>query len=126
MIQELLLQKLLDHNLNYCGYPQIGPSTYYTRKQEDRYSDLKTEPTKINLAKVRSFSSKKQGAITELINKKIVVFHAELVTNSFLIERYKRSLPGTQLLDYHSEILLIRTVDGLVKINDWSDYDENS
>ena len=116
------LQKLIDGELRYTGDPQIGDPTLYSRKKIDRTANLKKESTRVFLAKVRSFATGNLGVITELDQQKIVVYQAEKITNQFLIRRYEKYAPGTQLLQNQKEVLLIRTIDGLVKISLWAEF----
>ena len=112
------LDKVLAADLKYVGEPQYGDGTYYSRKSDDLFANIHTIGTQEFLEKARAFSSDSLGVRFKCNGQEIVVFKAMLITNEFVNRRFESISPGSLIVS-NKNLLLLRLLDGIVKIDKW-------
>ncbi len=108
--------KLKKSNFTYQGYTIRSIGSYYTRKSEDMFVDLHTMSTETILGRIKSFGIPTQGVTAVIEKKTYKIYKADKITNSYLLTRYSQYKAGQILLEDQNQ-LLIRTIDGMIKIS---------
>ena len=112
-------EMLLASELRYKGIPQKGDGTYYSRSPDDTKANVHTIGAQEFMEKVRAFSVGSLGTRINCEGKNIIVFKAMLITNRFINSRFETIAPGSLILST-SNFLLLRLIDGIVKIDKWT------
>lgn len=112
------LKKILAADLKYKGTLQQGCGTYYSRKPDDLFANVRTIGAQKFLEKVRAFSSDSLGVRIKCDGGDIVVFKAMLIINEFINRRFN-NVPAGSLIISNKNFLLLRLKDGVVRIDKW-------
>lgn len=108
-------QLLLERDFKYQGIPQSRNGTYFNRSHQKRIIDFNTMETELILRKIKSFGISTQGCIGMIDNMECLFFDAEEIVHKPLLEKAINLKPGEIFLRYDRK-LLIKTLDGLIKI----------
>ncbi|WP_340202357.1 formyltransferase family protein [Ascidiimonas sp. W6] len=102
----------------YTGKKQTGTSSYFNRTVEMQHLNFEKDTNKELLRLIKSFGISSQGCTAELEKKEYVIFAAEAIIHSALLEQFKNATPGTIVLVYDGK-LLVKTIDGILKITNY-------
>lgn len=112
------MKQLITNNFEYVGAPQVGEGSYFNRTPEMQVVDTATDAVDHIIDTVRSFGVKAQGSTLKTATEMYRVFAAEKIQNNYLLKEYDSAKPGTVVLEYDDK-LLVRTIDGLIKLTDF-------
>jgi methionyl-tRNA formyltransferase len=112
------LDTLFNSNFMYGGTSQKFEGSYYSRKDGDMAGNACDYRSADLVTKVKAYSSKNLGFKINANGKSYKAFNAEVITNSFVLNWYSACSIGDVVHDDNS-IVLIRTIDGLVRLNSW-------
>lgn len=112
------IERLINVGFSYCGKPQVGAGSYYSRKDSDLVADVTSIDTVTFLKKVRAFSSISLGVQIRLDGMDITVHRASLINNAFISERFSDAPVGSLLIS-NEIFLLVRLINGIVRIDKW-------
>ncbi|MBL8826871.1 MAG: hypothetical protein JNM18_07770 [Planctomycetaceae bacterium] len=112
------MKLLVDSNFRYRGITQTGAGSYYSRKPGDaevNFCKMQAVPI---LNRIRAFGVRSLGTKATLLDRVIRIFEAQPITNSHVLARFSNGLPGQVMMEYENK-LLVRCVDGIVKVVLW-------
>lgn len=112
------LKILEQNNFNYKGIKQ-KKGTFFYRREEQKQINITNMKTEEISKRIKCFGIKTQGVIIILTKMNLKVYDAEIISNPFLLSLYKNRNAGEILLDYEGKLLL-KTIDGIIKITRWS------
>lgn len=112
------IDRIIENELSYCGRPQAGFGSYYSRNDSDLMADIQNIGLVAFLEKVRAFSSRSLGVRIRLNGIDMTVHRAFSVKNEFVLNRFS-SAPAGSLLISNDNFLLVRLIDGIVRIDKW-------
>lgn len=105
--------KMINSNFQYEGEPMVGDGWEFHREPEKMVVDFSNMLTKEILKRVRAYGIEGQGCKDE--HNMLVIYHAEMISNCYLLRMFATAQPGEIVLRYDGK-LLIKTIDGLVKV----------
>lgn len=111
--------KLKKHNFNFTGKPQKKINSIYNRKKNDRVLNFYEMKTDTIHRILRAFSSPQQGAIAFCGGDEILLFGGQKIKNAYINRKFETCKNGEILFAY-SDKILIKTIDGIIKINSYS------
>ena len=107
---------LIQNNMKFTTIPQKGKGTYYSREEERRVFNAKDTKISEFIKNTRAFSSTNLGVYLDIENLKILVFMAQEIKNSFLLNRYKKTDNG-RIIFMNENVILAKLSDGIIKIS---------
>lgn len=98
----LAMQKNFSEDL-----PQVlkGDEIYYNLKEEDKLLDFSKNASHL-LRQINAFNTRSQGAYFLYEGEKVVVREASIVTNPYLIDKFKHLIENEVVMVYENKILL--------------------
>lgn len=114
------IQLLKKNHYQFKGKPLPKIISTFARTPEDRILDVQKMVTDKLLLRIRAFGIHSQGCILKLSDRSIQIFAAEPMSNPYLLKQYQSKKAGDVLLSY-DEKLVLKTLDGVVKITDFTD-----
>ncbi len=110
-----VFSKALKNGFHNKG-PQVltGDEVYYNLKEADKVIDFNKD-TDFILRQVKAFNSRTQGAYFIFNGLKVIVRDAEIVTNSYLIDKTKHLQENEVVFVYEQKILL-KKASGCIKL----------
>jgi methionyl-tRNA formyltransferase len=91
-----------------------GGEIYYNLKEADKVIDF-SKSAEVIVRQVKAFNTRSQGAYFMFEEQKVVVRDAEVVTNSYLLEKTSHLQDNEVVFVYENRILLKKT-DGCLKL----------
>jgi methionyl-tRNA formyltransferase len=117
-LEESVLKKGLEILLNKKPFSIIDnkvQDSYYSKNEVDYTINFEKDSTNVILNKIKSFGVLTQGVYFKDTNHQaFMVFDAEIVFNSFIVNTFEDKKPG-EILFIYDEKLLIKTKDGILK-----------
>ena len=114
-------KKLIAHDFQFEGKPMnLSDGSYYNRNEHDAMIDFKTMNGTEILLRIKSFGIKTQGTSPCGLHGSNIkkIFDAELIFNEYLNTIFSDAQAGDVVHSY-DEKLLIKTIDGLIKITSY-------
>ncbi len=116
LVFEKAIEILINHNFNFKGQKQAKNGSYFNRKKELFKVNFKKDNCEVICKKINSLGmTTMPNVIRSNKESTILAHHAEKIVNPFLLSYYISKFPGDILYSY-SDKILIRTIDGIVKI----------
>jgi methionyl-tRNA formyltransferase len=116
IVFEKAIETLINHNFNFEGQKQEKNGSYFNRKEELFKVDFKNDNCEVICRKINSLGMTTMLNVIKTNNEStILAHHAEKIINPFLLSFYNSKSPGDILYSY-SDKMLIRTIDGILKI----------
>ena len=111
------LEILVKTSFQYEGFEPIEEGTYFNRDTNAIRIDFEIDKNELIAKKINSVGLIIQGNLIKLTNGNEYLAHsAEIVTNEYLLNKYERERSGTLLYAY-SDKILVKTIDGILKIS---------
>jgi methionyl-tRNA formyltransferase len=121
-LEPVVLEKgfdvLRENDWRECGVPQVGIVSSYRRNGDDMLVDPKRMTTREVLRRIRAFGIASQGCRCLVGEETLLAFSADEIVNSYVKDRYSSASPGSLLATYEGKLLL-KTVDGIIRLREW-------
>lgn len=113
------MERLLESGLRYSGEVPRGDGSYYSRRAADMRVDFAAMDDAEIVRRVRAFGIESQGVTALIEGQECKLLSAEVVRNTELLEWFKAAQPGSRLLGHAPASCLVKSRDGVIKINRW-------
>lgn len=110
------INKIIDNKMHYKAVPQKGKGSYYSREKNMRVFLAKDVTVKEIVNNTRAFASTNLGIKLVTTELELIIYSTQVIVNEFLLDRYK-SIKSGRLLFKNDDVVLVKLLDGIIKIN---------
>jgi methionyl-tRNA formyltransferase len=115
-VSKKAIELLFSHDFKYIGENQIGKGSYFNREEYNFHVNFEKDDSETICKKINSLGIISLGNELKLIdNSKVLATNCEIINNEYLLTKFNSNSIGSILYTYDDK-LLVKTIDGIIKI----------